>query len=64
MLEEMTYKEVDGLLYTKIEMPDETEDLAKLGKYGRMAMNYLKENEPDVYKRQVRRLCLLMEMRG
>ncbi|MEQ3124700.1 hypothetical protein AAAX76_15175, partial [Roseburia amylophila] len=22
-------------------MPDETEDLTKLGKYGRMAMNYL-----------------------
>ena len=42
MLEEMTYKEVDGLLYPQIEMPDETEDLTKLGKYGRMAMNYLK----------------------
>ncbi|EKC44779.1 DNA methylase, partial [human gut metagenome] len=41
-LEEMTYKEVDGLLYPQIEMPDETEDLTKLGKYGRMAMNYLK----------------------
>ena len=39
MLEEMTYKEVDGLLYPQIEMPDETEDLTKLGKYGRMAMN-------------------------
>ena len=61
-LEEMTYKEVDGLLYPQIEMPDETEDLTKLGKYGRMAMSYLKENEParyktlmrfgDVYKRQ------------
>ena len=32
MLEEMTYKEVDGLLYPQIEMPDETEDLTKLGK--------------------------------
>ena len=35
MLEKMTYKEVDGLLYPQIEMPDETEDLTKLGKYGR-----------------------------
>ena len=30
MLEEMAYKEVDGLLYPQIEMPDETEDLTKL----------------------------------
>ena len=29
-----SYKEVDGLLYPQIEMPDETEDLTKLGKYG------------------------------
>ena len=54
MLEEMTYKEVDGLLYPQIEMPDETEDLTKLGKYGRMAMNYLKENEPARYKTLMR----------
>ena len=54
MLEEMTYKEVDGLLYPQIEMPDETEDLSKLGKYGRMVMNYLKENEPARYKTLMR----------
>ena len=54
MLEEMTYKEVDGLLYPQIEMPDETEDLTKLGKYGRMAMNYLKENELARYKTLMR----------
>ena len=54
MLEEMTYKEVGGLLYPQIEMPDETEDLTKLGKYGRMAMNYLKENEPARYKTLMR----------
>ena len=54
MLEEMTYKEVDGLLYPQIEMPDETEDLTKLGKYGRMAMSYLQENEPARYKTLMR----------
>ena len=54
MLEEMTYKEVDGLLYPHIEMPDETEDLKKLGKYGRMAMSYLQENEPARYKTLMR----------
>ncbi|MFR8475414.1 MAG: TnpV protein [Lachnospira sp.] len=54
MLEEMTYKEVDGLLYPQIEMPDETEDLKKLGKYGRMAMSYLQENEPARYKTLMR----------
>ena len=43
-----------GLLYPQIEMPDETEDLTKLGKYGRMAMNYLKENEPARYKTLMR----------
>ena len=31
MLEEMTYKKVDGLLYPQIEMPDETEDLNEAG---------------------------------
>ncbi len=36
------------------EMPDETEDLTKLGRYGRMAMNYLLENEPARYKTLMR----------
>ena len=31
MLEEMTYKEVDGLLYPQIEMPDETGGSLKTG---------------------------------
>ena len=38
----------------QIEMPDETEDLTKLGKYGRMAMSYLQENEPARYKTLMR----------
>ncbi|HGL3844231.1 TPA: TnpV protein [Enterococcus faecium] len=46
MAAEMTYHEVEGLLYPDIQMPEEQEkNLKNLGKYGRMAMNYLKENE-------------------
>ncbi|WP_334294105.1 TnpV protein [Lachnotalea glycerini] len=42
-----TYHEVDGLLYPDIQMPEEKEmNLNNLGKYGRMTMQYLKENEP------------------
>ena len=54
MLEAMTYREVDGLLYPELTMPDETEDLTKLGRYGRMAMKYLLENEPARYKTLMR----------
>ena len=54
MLEAMNYKEVDGLLYPELTMPDETEDLTKLGRYGRMAMKYLLENEPARYKTLMR----------
>ena len=42
----LTYHEVEGLLYPDIQMPEEQEKtLTNLGKYGLMAMNYLKENE-------------------
>ena len=54
MTEELTYTEVDGILYPDLQMPEETEDLKKLGKYGRMAMCYLKENEPARYKTLLR----------
>ena len=54
MVEGLTYTEVDGVMYPDIAMPDETEDLKKLGKYGRMAMSYLMENEPARYKTLMR----------
>ena len=54
MLAEMNYKEVDGILYPELQMPDETEDLRKVGKYGLLAMNYLKENEKARYKSLLR----------
>ena len=38
----LQYTEVDGLLYPNIQVPEEqTKEMAKLGKYGRMAMEYL-----------------------
>ena len=54
MVAELEYKEVDGLLYPVLEIPDETENLARLGKYGRQAMKYLEENEPARYKNLLR----------
>lgn len=55
MVEELTYHEVDGLLYPDLSMPEEQEmKPSNLGKYGRMAMNYLKENEPDRYRTLLR----------
>ena len=49
MVAEMSYKEVDGILYPDLQMPDERESLTKLGKFGILAMNYLKENEKARY---------------
>ncbi|MEE1255207.1 MAG: TnpV protein [Lachnospiraceae bacterium] len=54
MVAELEYKEVDGLLYPVLEIPDERENLARLGKYGRQAMKYLEENEPARYKNLLR----------
>lgn len=55
MAAEMTYKEVDGILYPEIQLPvDQEKELRKLGKYGRMAMDYLKENEPARYRTLLR----------
>ena len=47
----LTYTEVDGLLYPDLELPEESEQtLLNVGKYGLLAMEYLKENEPQRYK--------------
>lgn len=47
----LSYTEVDGLLYPNIQMPrEQSVELQKLGKYGRMAMKYLEEMEPQRYK--------------
>lgn len=54
MAVEMSYMEVDGILYPDLQMPDETESLTQIGKYGLLAMNYLKENEEARYKSLLR----------
>ena len=43
------YKEVDGILYPLLSV-DETEyNLADIGKYGRLWLRYMEENEPSEY---------------
>ncbi|MDD3139092.1 MAG: TnpV protein [Lachnospiraceae bacterium] len=50
MNETITYKEVDGLLYPNLVVEENQEvNLTNLGKYGIMAMNYLKENQKSRY---------------
>ena len=57
---ELTYREAeDGLLYPNIVM--EEENLSKLGKYGLIAMDYLKENHPERY-RSLKRFGRLTEV--
>jgi hypothetical protein len=47
----LTYSEREGILYPNLELADQEEkNLLNLGKYGMMALNYLKENEPARYK--------------
>uniref|UniRef100_UPI0036F2AB51 TnpV protein n=1 Tax=Clostridium faecium TaxID=2762223 RepID=UPI0036F2AB51 len=53
---ELNYIEKDGILYPQIQISEEQKlDNTDLGKYGRMAMRYLKENHPNRYS------LLLME---
>ncbi|MGC6173962.1 TnpV protein [Lacrimispora sp. 38-1] len=50
MNQTLTYKEVEGLLIPNITVPQNQEvNLTNLGKYGIMAMSYLKENEKSRY---------------
>ena len=41
------YQRKDGLLYPELEVPGQ--DLSRVGKYGHLAMRYLKENEESRY---------------
>ncbi|MFC3923253.1 TnpV protein [Clostridium punense] len=46
----MNYKEVEGIFYPEIQISKDKEaDEKPLGKYGQMALNYLKENHPNRY---------------
>ncbi|NLW40896.1 MAG: TnpV protein [Tissierellia bacterium] len=44
------YEEIDGILYPIMDISNDPEMDKPLGKYGRMAMKYLKENYPMRYK--------------
>ncbi|MBR1568115.1 MAG: TnpV protein [Lachnospiraceae bacterium] len=57
-MEAMTYHEVDGLLYPDLEIREQEQK--NPGKYGLLAMEYLKENEPLRYRTLVR-FGILME---
>lgn len=55
MVEGLTYHEADGLLYPDLEIPAmQGMGFTDLGKYGRMAMRYLSENEPARYRTLLR----------
>ncbi|MEK4261867.1 TnpV protein [Paenibacillus sp. FSL L8-0499] len=47
----LTYREIDGLLYPNVNISNEAKaDQQPLGKYGRMAMNYLRDNHPQRFQ--------------
>ncbi|MFQ9978451.1 TnpV protein [Clostridium cadaveris] len=46
----LNYKEIDGILYPEIQISKNKEmDQTPLGKYGQMALNYLKNNHQNRY---------------
>uniref|UniRef100_UPI000ABC4EF9 TnpV protein n=1 Tax=Clostridium sp. NkU-1 TaxID=1095009 RepID=UPI000ABC4EF9 len=46
---EFEYTEIDGLLYSNIEIDGKIE-FDNLGKYGRLRLNYLHEQKPGMYR--------------
>ena len=45
----LSYHEQDGVLLPNICISDQPEDEQHLGRYGRMALAYLRENHPERY---------------
>ena len=45
----LSYHEQDGVLLPNIRISDQPEDEQPLGRYGRMALAYLRENHPERY---------------
>ena len=45
----LSYREQDGMLLPNIQIPNCMEDDYPLGRYGRMALSYLRENHPERY---------------
>ena len=45
----LSYHEQDGMLLPNIQISNRAEDDCPLGRYGRMALSYLRENHSDSY---------------
>lgn len=45
----LDYTEKDGILYPNLQISNDKEADQPLGRYGRMALEYLRENYPDRY---------------
>ena len=45
----LDYTEKDGILYPNLQISNSEEADQPLGRYGRMALEYLRENHPDRY---------------
>lgn len=48
------YKEVDGILYPLLSVDEVEYNLTDIGKYGRMWLRYMEENEPSEYRHMAR----------
>ena len=48
------YKEVDGILYPLLSVDEAEYNLTDIGKYGRMWLSYMEENEPSEYHHMAR----------
>ncbi|AIQ70240.1 hypothetical protein PGRAT_23245 [Paenibacillus graminis] len=47
----LTYREIDGLLYPNLNISNKAKvDQQPLGRYGRMAMSYLRDNHPQRFQ--------------
>ena len=46
---QLKYTEQDGILYPNLQISNDLEADQPLGRYGRMALEYLKESDPDRY---------------
>lgn len=44
---ELSYTEKDGILYPNLQVSNDSRADQPLGRYGRMALEYLRENHPD-----------------
>ena len=45
----LDYTEKDGILYPNLQISNDKKADRPLGRYGRMALEYLRENHPDRY---------------